>query len=252
MYLCLNRDFSFSPVKGELGRSKIMENMNTQKMKEQFDLIAQKYDNNRRCFIPCFDDYYKRSVSLLKYYKKELSRVVDLGAGTGLLTKEIYELYPDAHFTLVDIADEMLDVARQRFAGLSNFDYLSSDYIENFPAEKPDLICSALSIHHLDAEEKIKLYSKIYAGLDAGGCFLNLDQFVSDSSVIDKMYSDWWMDYIQNSGISEEQMARGLERRALDKENSVETTVALLQEAGFSKVECMYRFMKFGVVLAIK
>jgi hypothetical protein len=43
--------------------------MNVNKIKEQFNFIAQKYDNHRKCFIPCFDDFHKNAVSLLKYYK---------------------------------------------------------------------------------------------------------------------------------------------------------------------------------------
>ena len=63
--------------------------MDLEKIKEQFNQIAEKYDKHRKCFIPCFDDFYTRAVSLLKNYRNDFTNIVDLGAGTGILTKVI-------------------------------------------------------------------------------------------------------------------------------------------------------------------
>ena len=50
--------------------------MDLNKIKEQFNYIAEKYDNQRKFFIPCFDDFYIRSVSLLKYYNNNFKNIV--------------------------------------------------------------------------------------------------------------------------------------------------------------------------------
>ena len=127
--------------------------MDLNKVKEQFNHIAEKYDNHRKCFIPCFDDFYIRSVSLLKNYKNDFMNIVDLGAGTGILTKIIYEMYPNANYTLIDISKNMLKNAKERFNGMNNFSYLEYNYADDIPVNHCDLICSALSIHHLDDKE---------------------------------------------------------------------------------------------------
>ncbi|MCH4240902.1 MAG: class I SAM-dependent methyltransferase [Prevotella sp.] len=225
--------------------------MNAKDIRDQFDLIARQYDEDRKCFIPCFDDYYVRSVSLLKDIKRDAVNITDLGAGTGLLTKELYLLYPDAHFTLVDLSTDMLEVAKQRFSGLVNFDFRVEDYFNGIK-KGSDILCSALSIHHLEDDEKQKLYQSIYESLPLGGVFINLDQFCSDSIIIDKAYNDWWMNYIDHSGIIPEAKAKWLERKKLDRENSVSSTLTMLKTAGFKHVECVYEFMKFGTVIAIK
>ena len=134
--------------------------MDLNKIKEQFNYIAEKYDNQRKYFIPCFDDFYTRSVSLLKYYNINFMNIVDLGAGTGLLTKIIYEMYPNANYTLIDISEDMLKIAKERFNGMNNFNFLEYNYVEDIPVNNCDLICSALSVHHLDDKEK--LYKNIY------------------------------------------------------------------------------------------
>lgn len=226
--------------------------MDTKHIQEQFNYIAGRYDAHRKCFIPCFDDYYTRSVSLLKQYRENFSTIVDLGAGTGLLTKELYNLYNDAHFVLIDTAKEMLRIAEERFAGLDNFEFIVQDYVNGIYAGKCDLVCSALSIHHLEREDKANLYRTIYTTLEDNGCFLNLDQFIAGSGVINDLYDRWWYNYIDNSGITAEEKAAWLERKKLDRENTIRETMDMLRAVGFRQVECVYHFMKFGVILAIK
>jgi len=224
--------------------------MDLNKIKEQFNYIAEKYDNQRKYFIPCFDDFYTRSVSLLKYYNNNFKNIIDLGAGTGILTKIIYEMYPNANYTLIDISKDMLKIAKERFMGIDNFNFLEYNYVDDIPVNNCDLICSALSIHHLDDKEK--LYNNIYSKLNKNGCFINLDQFISKSEEINNLYNTWWYDYINNSEIKPEDKEAWLERKKLDKENTIDETIKLLKKSGFDKIECIYNFMKFGVIIAIK
>lgn len=226
--------------------------MNIHTIKKQFNAIAQKYDGRRKCFIPCFDDFYKTSVSLLKTYRSDFHSIVDLGAGTGLLTREIYKLYNNAHYTLIDVSKDMLEIAKERFNGLGNFAFIEHNYAENIPVKSCDLLCSALSIHHLDNKDKTKLYKAIFETLEKGGCFINLDQFIASQVEINTLYDEWWYAYINTSGISAQDKSAWIERRKLDKENTIQETIALLKGSGFKNAECIYQFMKFGVIMAIK
>lgn len=91
--------------------------MEIEKILERFNQVAEKYDEQRKLFIPCFDDYYGTSITFLSKIRNDFRDILDLGAGTGLLTKYLYEKYPNANYTLVDISDQMLEIARQRFKG---------------------------------------------------------------------------------------------------------------------------------------
>lgn len=225
--------------------------MNTNDIQQQFDLIARQYDEGRKCFIPCFDDYYNRSISMLKNLKPDVSSIIDLGAGTGLLTQELYKLYPKAKFTLIDISEEMIQVARKRIRGLDNFDYNVADYY-HIDLMGGDFICSALSIHHLENSEKCQIYKDVYEALPEGGVFVNLDQFCAESPLIDDAWNAWWMNYIDHSGITPEAKTKWMERKKLDKEISIPHTIELLTQAGFKQVGCIYQFMKFGTIVAYK
>jgi tRNA (cmo5U34)-methyltransferase len=226
--------------------------MKTDIIANRFNQIANKYDEQRRYFIPCFDDYYKTCTSFLSAIKNDFKSILDLGAGTGLLSKYLFDNFPNAQFTLVDVSDQMLEIARKRFSGLKNFKFIISDYSKELPGNKFDLITSALSIHHLHDDNKLELYSAIYNKLEDNGYFLNLDQFNASSGIVNKSYTEWWYDYIKQSISPEMKDGSWQQRRELDKENTVPETINFLNEAGFKTVECIYSFMKFSVILAIK
>lgn len=226
--------------------------MEITKISERFNKVAEKYDSQRRFFIPCFDDYYGTSIKFLAHLRKSFTSILDLGAGTGLLTQFLYEQFPESSYILADISEQMLDVARERFDGLDNFEYQVVDYSKELPTGNFDLITSGLSIHHLEHEDKARLYQTIYDSLPVNGCFFNIDQFNASSPSINELYNSWWYDSIKSSGISEQDREMWLKRRELDRENSIEDTLTLLRHIGFSTVECIYSYMKFGVILAIK
>jgi len=161
-------------------------------IEEQFNLIAKEYDCNRRKFIPCFDDYYESITKLIISNIDTPSRVLDLGAGTGLLTYYWYKECPSAEYVLVDIADEMLEISRKRFAGIDRIQHKILDYSKDLPEGNFDAIISALSIHHLEDMQKEELFRNIYNKLPLGGVFVNYDQFCAGTSNMNKWFDSYW------------------------------------------------------------
>lgn len=218
----------------------------------QFNLIAEEYDRNRRKFIPCFDDYYKNTTKFIAANIAEPKRILDLGAGTGLLSYFWYRQFPDSEYVLVDIADDMLNVARKRFAGLDNVSYRTWDYSNGLPDGDFDMIVSALSIHHLKDEDKMKLFERIYDKLPDGGMFVNYDQFCAGDTEINSWFDSYWENQLVNSGLTDNDIELWKERRKLDKECSVENEIGMLYKCNFKIVKCIYCCQKFSVIAAIK
>ncbi|MGN0739125.1 MAG: class I SAM-dependent methyltransferase [Treponema sp.] len=222
-------------------------------IQEQFNAVAKEYDENRKKFIPCFEDYY---VSTTDFAAKSLAKkpalVFDLGSGTGLLPSFWYPHFPDAEYVLSDIAEEMLAVAKKRFENVPNIKYEISDYSKKLPEGTPDLVLSALSIHHLEHEQKKSLFKMIYASLSEGGTFINYDQFCRETEDANRKTEEYWIKGIKDSGLSEKEYDRWLERKKLDRECTVAQEIAWLKEAGFTSVECIYLMGKFAVISAEK
>ncbi|WP_341280371.1 class I SAM-dependent methyltransferase [Paenibacillus sp. FSL H8-0537] len=89
------------------------------------------------------------------------SRILDLGAGTGLFAAFVRQKYPQAEFTLIDLSEEMMKVARLRFEGSEQVEYISADYTNYNFEHKYDIVISSLSIHHLTHEAKQGLFHKV-------------------------------------------------------------------------------------------
>lgn len=221
-------------------------------IEKQFNLVAEEYDTNRRKFIPCFDDFYRSTTKFIASNITEPKRVLDLGAGTGLLSYFLFQHYPKTEYVLVDIADDMLNIARSRFANIENVNYKSMNYVDKLPDGNFDMIVSALSIHHLEHDDKYDLFKRIYDILPSEGLFINYDQFCAGQPEMNIWFDHHWETQLASSGLTEHDIELWKERRKLDKECSVEQETEMLYRCGFKVVKCVYSYQKFAVVLAIK
>lgn len=221
-------------------------------IEEQFNLIAEEYDSNRRKFIPCFDGFYKDTTKFLASNIAEPKQIVDLGAGTGLLTYFWYQQFPNSEYVLMDIADEMLNVARKRFDRIANISYQAENYIQKLPDTIFDTVISGLSIHHLEDREKIELFSRIYDRLPDGGLFVNYDQFCGEQTEMNHWFNSYWENHLKDSGLTDKDIELWRERRKLDRECSAEQESEMLKNCGFKVVQCVFSCQKFSVIAAIK
>lgn len=221
-------------------------------VKQQFNLIAKEYDKNRKKFIPCFDDFYIETTKFIAANLEYPKNILDLGAGTGLLSYFWYQHFPKSKYVLIDIADEMLEVAHRRFSGLTNIVCESLDYSKGLPKEKFDIIISALSIHHLQNNKKQELFSSIYNKLNDHGVFINYDQFCADTSGMDVWFNSYWEQYLEGNELSAEDLGLWKERRKLDKECSVRDEMLMIQKSNFRETHCIYSCQKFSVIAALK
>ncbi len=217
-------------------------------VKASFDGAAAVYDRARRQLVPCFDDFYGTAVKAIPYGPDAAIRVLDLGAGTGLLSGMVARAFPQASISLVDLSPGMLEVARRRFAGEpSRFDVRVMDYTREPLPGRYEAVVSALSIHHLDASEKRDLFRKVYSVLRDGGIFINADQVLGYTPQIEARYREAWLRQVSERGVSEDDLAAALGRMKEDKPSTLDEQKAWLEEAGFEQVDCLYKNYGFAV-----
>lgn len=220
-------------------------------IREKFEAVSKEYDAQRKQLIPCFDDFYRLPVETLDF-EGDAPRVLDIGGGTGLFAAFVLEKYKNAHLTMIDLSAGMLDVAQKRFAAYSDFEYITADYTAYKFEETFDIIISALSIHHLSAAQKEKLYSECYAMLNPGGVFLNADQVLSPDPQTEDLFSRLWKEKVAHSGIDKKELEKAYERQAFDNPSTLADQLLWLKKAGFSQVDCVYKYYVFAGMYAKK
>ena len=225
--------------------------MSNEALKEKFNENAEKYDKIRKLIIPCFDDLYDITKNLADS-KKDKPHILDLGAGTGLLAKYLFEKYPEAEFTLLDMSEEMLKVAKNRFRNYNNFKYITADYTTHNFNNTFDIVVSSLSIHHLEDINKKKLYKTIYNTLNTEGIFLNADQVIGSTPNIDKIYQRNWMEKIDENKFTGPEKDTAIERMKFDKPATLDDNLKWLRDCGFEDVDVYYKYYNFCIFYAKK
>lgn len=221
-------------------------------IKEAFDAVATEYDAQREFVIPKMRDFYGAAIESA-VSEKESPAILDVGAGTGLLSALLLEKYPAATIMLLDISDKMLAVAEKRFGGRSTITFRTGDYSRVDLGGPYDLVCSALSIHHLDAGDKRRLFSRIFSALIPGGLFVNADQAEGETPYFSRRYREYWDEFLKNGPLKPEESREILRRRdTLDRNEKLSDQLAWLSEAGFSDVDVVYKNRTFIVTVARK
>jgi len=215
---------------------------------EAFDEHASAYDELRRRLIPPFDSFYGAAVDALALGVTPPTRVLDLGAGTGLLARMVRERFPASELTLLDASAAMLDEARTALGPSAT--YVHADLDDPLPDGTWDAIVSALAIHHLDDAGKQRLFAKIHDALTPGGVFVNAEQVAGPSALLDDLYQRWNERGAKALGVSESEWAGAEERMRFDRCASVEDQLGWLRAAGFADVDCVFKDHRFAVLVA--
>jgi tRNA (cmo5U34)-methyltransferase len=213
-----------------------------------FEKGADTYDQVRRQVIPPFDAFYGTAVAALAIGGRAPQRILDLGAGTGLLSERIGAAHPAAELTLLDGAPAMLEQARKRLG--EHVRYLVGDLADPLPVGPWDAIVSALAIHHLSDQRKRSLFARVHGALRPGGMLVNAEQVAAPSRALEQAYGSWHRDGARALGCRADQWHAAEQRMRLDRCCDLESQLGWLREAGFTDVDCLFKQYRFAVIFA--
>jgi tRNA (cmo5U34)-methyltransferase len=217
---------------------------------EHFGRFARTYDAGRRKLIPEYETFYRTAVDVvgLREPSRRVGRVLDLGAGTGLLSALVADAVPDSTMVLVDASADMLALAPERLGDAwSRCEAIVADFSEALPAGPFDAVVSALAIHHLAHVQKQALFARVHDALVPGGVFVNAEQVAGPTDALDAHYRSVWDTQTRASGATDHELAEAAVRMAVDQCASVETQCEWLRDARFVDVDCFFKSWRFAV-----
>jgi len=199
----------------------------------------------RRLLIAVF--LQENIIKIIPFSSSAHISVLDLDAGTGLLTEMLIKQFHNAKIMLIDVSAEMIKIAKERLKEYSTISYQNADYTKTFPAEKYDLIVSSLSIHHLPDEAKIDLFNQIKKSLYKNSFFVNADQVLGESDEIEKNYHANWLQEVKKNGVTKGPLTGALDRMKEDKTAPLSAQLKWLKDQNFSAVNCWYKNYRLAV-----
>ncbi|HEV8131498.1 MAG TPA: class I SAM-dependent methyltransferase [Acidobacteriota bacterium] len=223
--------------------------------------VAKAFLEERSVHIPDRHRQLEVIAHVLRFTRTDLRRIVDLGAGDGIILATVLDLFPQTAGVALDFSPAMLEKARERLAQFGDrASIVEADLGSPAWRDKVsgtfDAILSGFAIHHLSHERKRALYREIYQLLSGGGVFVNLEHVSSPTPRVEEMFNEAMTNHLftcrrqRGEDVTLEAVHKDfLERpdRAANILAPVEEQCQWLREIGFADVDCFWKYFELAV-----
>jgi tRNA (cmo5U34)-methyltransferase len=142
------------------------------RIKRHFEEEAREYDSIILNLIPHYPQMLEALISAIPFDASKPIRVIDLGCGTGTISQRVLAAFPNARVTCLDLAENMVEMAKVKLAQHPHVRYLAGDFNTFAFDAQVDVAVSSLALHHLTTDAgKRGFYRQIYDALAPGGVF---------------------------------------------------------------------------------
>ena len=221
-------------------------------IKKHFEGEAHEFDELIGRLSPAYDEMLDALVLALPRQRSEAFQAIDLGCGTGTVAKRLKDAYPRARMTCVDLAENMLEMARDKLG--TDVRYQLAD-LRSYAFDRPyDVVISSLALHHLETDEdKKQFYGKIFQSLAPGGVFYNADLILGSTDYLQKEYMKKWKSFMQRSVSTEEIKDKWIPMHYReDRPAILMAQLSWLENLGFASVDVIWKYYNFAVYGGIK
>ncbi|MFA6320937.1 MAG: methyltransferase domain-containing protein [Candidatus Omnitrophota bacterium] len=228
--------------------------MNTrfEAIKKHFESEAERFDKVFFKVAPFYKEAIGALVLTLPFADGKKPKVIDLGCGTGNITKAVKERYPDARVACLDMAQGMIEMAKAKLKNHKDIEYWVGDIRRYGYSDKPDAVISSLVLHHLDKKNKKLFYRKIFNALPKGGVFYTADFVLPPSDYLAKAYVGQWKKFLRKSFSSSQINEILTKHKEEDRPAELLFEIDLLRKVGFRDVEVVWKNYNFAVYGGVK
>ena len=219
--------------------------------------VAAAYSQRKPVWLPEYDRALALVARILEPYltaKKSVS-ILDLGAGTGNLSRRVLRAFKNSRVTLVDFSQNMLSEVPNVLAKFpGRYEVQQADFWEmDFPSEQFDAVISSFALHHGRGEIVYQeLYKKINRWLKTPGVFVCCDVVEGDTPELVALNMSGWREYLSGK-ISQADVERMFSNyRREDSPISIRKHLSFPDKAGFVNADVMWKRFNFAVYAGVK
>ncbi|GHB20812.1 methyltransferase [Streptomyces umbrinus] len=239
----------------------------------------ESWDRQQEWYMPDREERFRVMLDMVEALVGPEPRVLDLACGTGSITARLFERFPKAVSTGVDLDPALLTIAEGTFRGDDRVSFVTADlkdpdWAAKLPYDSYDAVLTATALHWLHREPLAVLYGQVAGLVRDGGVFMNADHMIDEATprinaadraqrharmdearaagVLD--WADWWRLAAQDPVLAGP-TARRFEiygEHAEGDTPSVEWHARVLREAGFAEAREVWRSPSDALVLALK
>jgi SAM-dependent methyltransferase len=217
---------------------------------------ASVYSQRDPIWLPDFKYMFSLVPELLQPHIRGEALVLDIGAGTGNLTRSVLEAFPNAKAVLVDFSPNMLSEVSNVLSGLEGrFRTMVADFMEmELGAEIYSAVVSSFAIHHCrDMGEYGRLYKRIAEAITPLGIFVCCDVVAGADANLTLQNESQWTCFLREQGLSQDERDRILANYHVeDSPIELWAHLRLLKEAGFGAVDVVWKKSNFAIYVGVK
>ncbi len=223
-------------------------------VQEHFDSEAEDYDSLILTLIPNYSEMTDVLVNSIPFNEKKTFEVLDLGCGTGNISKKIKDKFPNSKIHCVDLAENMVKIAQKKLSNYLDITYEIGDFQNISLNSDYEVIVSSLAMHHLKTDQDKKdVYQKVYESLISGGVFYNADVVLGSTDYLQNLYIEKWKEFMALNHSHKEIENKWMPtHRREDKPAKMIDHIQWLQEACFKQVDVVWKYYNYGVYGGVK
>lgn len=199
--------------------------------------------------VPNYDEFQDTIAECVAKDTKEELKILELGVGKGGTVVTFLKKYPRCKYFGLDSSEEAVLKCKKILKENSDVKIEIANFSEYETEEKFDVIVAALSIHHLEKENKQKLLNKIKNWLKKDGIFIWGDIVKLENEQMNykavKMFNDF-----RERVLNKEEKQKVKEHIQNDKHifNTINEMKDMLKESSFETIDIIWCYYRLAII----
>ncbi|MBK1972160.1 carboxy-S-adenosyl-L-methionine synthase CmoA [Campylobacter sp. 2018MI35] len=227
-----------------------------QDLKKQFEFdknVASVFDDMINRSVPFYKENLELCANLIAKIIFKGAKICDLGCSSANFLIFLSSLRKDFELFGVDNSPFMLDVARAKMKAYGlNIKFFEANLCE-FDFFKSDVFVANYTLQFIRPPKRQELVNTIYKNLNEQGVFIISEKILYEDAFLSKNIIELYADYKQKQGYSKFEIAS--KREALENvliPYSESENITMLKNAGFKKIESIFKWANFESFIAFK
>lgn len=217
--------------------------------------VSEVFDDMVSRSVPFYNEAQLLVSDFLENHIPSDCNVYDLGCATATTLVLLAEKLKICRLIGIDSSKSMLDQAQKKISeqDISTIDLIHSDIMLFDHFENAGCHILNLTLQFLRPIKRPILLSRLYNSLVDKGILVLFEKVIDENPQLNRTYIDMYYDFKRSKNYTDLEISRKRE----ELENvlipfTMTENIQMLQDVGFNKVSVLFKYLNFGIIIAIK